>query len=65
MFVGLLTSIICTPDSSSDVTIAYVAVLFDATVNVSTPVASSSLVNPFAPSVSVSVTTMFVGSLTS
>ena len=62
MSVGSLTSIICTPESSPAVTIAYVLVPI---TNVSTPVAPSSTVNPLTPSVSASFATMSVGSLTS
>ena len=62
MFAGSLISIICTPESSPAVTIAYVLVPI---TNVFAPVAPSSIVNPFAPSVSASFATMFVGSLTS
>ena len=62
MFVGSLMSIIVIPSSSWATTIAYV---LEPIVNVSTSIAPSSSSNPFAPSVSVSVTTMFVGSLMS
>jgi hypothetical protein len=66
MAVGLLTSIIWMPSSGPLVmTIAYVAVLFEATVKVSTPDGPSSTVNPFALSVSASVIPMSVGSLMS
>ena len=62
MFVGLLMSINWIPSSTLDETIAYVRFPH---VNVSTPPAPSSSVNPFALSVSASSGTMAVGSLMS